>query len=203
MYARLGPRRFAAVVGGTAAFVGALIGVQRITGCGEDPPRIPLVDETVAGQRWLRHPRFAFHHPPADFVADPKVVELIEIRASRCYAYTRGDVDSLVVCTIDQPVASRDAWHRQVGAAQSGIARAIAGNRPMLASLYNGPAHTPVAKDIGWDDAAGTGTAFLHHVIEGISVRVKLFTISGGVAFMLATARADDLAGVVASFDRR
>jgi hypothetical protein len=202
MYARLGPRRFAISLAVIVGVVGAAIGIQRLTGCGEDEPRIALVDETVGGQRWLRHPRFAFHHPGTDFVVNDKLVEQIEVRASRCYAWTRGDRGELVVCTIAEPVASREQWFARVAAARRCITRAISARPSVLATLEDLASQAPVTDDVGWAD--GVGTAFMHHVLRnGASVRTKLFTIPGGLALMLAVSSGDDLAGVVASFERR
>jgi len=194
LYLRLGTRRFFLVMLGTTLVVAAGVGIVRVTGCGLKPETLDLVDETVGGQRWLRHPSWKLHHPGAGYTPDRELAEQLEGYWTTCEAYHQAGA-VLVVCAIEVEIASRAEFVAQVRGAERGVTNAEIAALPTLSD-----AGTKLVDDLGWTD--GHGTAYLHFVMRsGVHVRLKLFTVDGGLAMLLVTSRDPDvLADVVTSF---
>jgi hypothetical protein len=194
LFVRLGPRRFVVAMLGTALVVAAVVGIVKVTGCGMGPDHLDLVDETVAGQRWLRHPAFELHHPGPAYTEDRALASELEGYWTTCDAYHQPGA-ALVVCAIEVSVTSRAEFFEQVRSAQRGVTRAEIAALPTFSD-----AGTKLVDDIGYAD--GNGTAYLRFVMRsGVHIRLKMFTIEGGLAMLLVTSRApDELADVITSF---
>jgi hypothetical protein len=219
---RFGVKTLVNVLFGFAVLLAGFYALARLGGCVDDDDQPALVDETLAGERRLRHPtfEFAFAHPGDDFLADPALADSMEpISGATCDAFIsrRGDA-TLAVCAVDADVSSPDAFYAGVAAVRHGLARALAPrpgersaisfgafastvDRPGTQALESLAALTPqtIADDVGY--ANGHGTAYVHQVSRGMHLRIKLFTVERGIAIMIAVTASDGmLDDVVASF---
>jgi hypothetical protein len=166
--------------------------------------RMPLVESTEAGQRWLRHPAlgFAFHHPGAGFVEAPQYADIMRASdrdaGSMYYAYADEQPSAILIVGMLAGMGdSRDSLEHSLDGIERGLRKSLA------SQLGSGVSIAISDRQVIWDDHRREAT--MHATIEGAHYRVHMFALQPTgkpplvVALMVMSSDADALADVLTS----
>jgi hypothetical protein len=159
--------------------------------------RTPLIDETVAGQRRLRHPTlgFSFHHPGATFAPSQKVTDAMQAahpdKRFHYYAFVDDPPTTVVeIAMMNEDVPNREAMVRELAELEKSF-----GSKGKAATYDDG---------VTWTDQLHD--AHFAGEIDGEHIRVRMIPISPKdhpqvvVALIVASQDPNALADTLASF---
>jgi hypothetical protein len=166
-----GKRRIALAVGiGVCALIGGLTAASLATWHAHRPlVRVPLLDVTEDGTRWLRHPElgFAVKHPGADYIEAPELAAVMGNGDPDTVYYAYADAARTAVLTI--------GVMNDIGATRAALDDAIVGIERGLRAQVG--ATSIVDRQLMWDDHHHE--ARLHAMIASAHCRVAAFAFPG------------------------
>ena len=159
--------------------------------------RVPLIDETVNGQRRLRHPTlgFSFHHPGAAFAPSQKIVDSMKSSNPDGRFHYYGFIDDPVTAVVEVAMMNEDIPTREVLVKELAEFEKSFGSKGQVGTYDDG---------VTWTDQLHD--AHFSGELNGLHFRVRMIPFTPKdhpqvvVALIVASQDATVLADTLASF---